>query len=517
MHICRYYHDDELLPQALREQLETGLYELFVGQSARLDPESRRGDHDVVADPAGRSGAPDPVRATIARLAGTLTLSRFTAGNARLSERLAHEAVHWVTERWASIDSDDAFSSEEAEIETWLALDDPDALADAAVGRRPELTALATVVRNAARRSDSDAQHRRQTAGMALIVRRWRDRLERDRANHQERLLGRALGGFIRELQELVPRLEREQRLVRDIYGNEDALWDLTRHDWEVLPVLGLEEASRTLADHPDLVRLAEILGKSRSVTERRSVERVERSVRLRPMGIGKSEITGVRTGDDLSSLLASEAALLAHPETEDLFFAKLAHRELLVLDYNTRRIVEDVRLRTIRVTQDVPVERGPVVVCVDTSGSMLGLPEKIAKAAVLALARRLEIDRRRVEVIAFSSQVRSFTMDHQTTGLLELARFLDGGFHGGTDLGKALVAALDALERSEYRHGDVLVISDFRVPKIADRFLSRITAQHRRGTLFHSLTVARGPVVDPLHLFDSSWLLSTESGSMVP
>jgi len=411
-----------------------------------------------------------------------------------------------------------------------------ESVAQAVLHHRPELSQLVAMVRRNAlenppspgggtntdtQEEEDDARAlRRQIdreARVGMLCRRWRGRIERDRDHHRTRVLGRALGAFVRELEDLVPQLSSEQQLVRDALGNEDALWDLTRHEWEELPAAGLQEAAQMLRDHPEIERLAKDLGRSKSVTEQQTVETVERRVRLRAVGAGKSEITGIRAGDDVTSLLASEVALLAEPETEELFFAKLAHRELLVLDYNRQELVEDVTLHRVHRSAEVPVERGPAIVCVDTSGSMLGLPERVAKATVLALARRLAQDKRRVEVLAFASEVRSFALDHEHTNLMDLARFLEGGFHGGTDLTRALGAALQTLRTQELRHADVLVISDFRVPKIADRYLDQINRQHRRGTLFHSLTVARRPVVDPLHIFDSAWLFSTESGRITP
>ncbi len=508
MHICRYFHDDDQIPQAIRATLEDSLYRAFVGERGP----GTAADHDSV---------PEPIRETLDRLISTVSFTPYTAANARLSERLAHEAVHWVSDRWAEIGSTDPFEEEQHEIDAVTTGSDPTNTARMMASRRPELASFAGLIATAPpvakSREDLTGLRLDDEARQTLLIRRWRERMERDRAHHQARLLGRSLGGFITELEALVPRLVREQRVVRDVFGNEDALWDLSRHEWEELRLEGLEEASQTLREHPEIDRLAELLGKSRSVSEQRTVDRVERRVRLRPIGVGKSEVTGVRAGDDLTSLLASEVALLAHPQTEELFYAKLARRELLVLDYNRQQMVEDVIVRTVPSREEVPVDRGPAIVCVDTSGSMLGHPEKVAKATVLALAGRLAVDRRRLEVIAFSSQVRSFALAPETTNLPDLAHFLAGGFHGGTDLGKALAAALETLEREECRHADVLVISDFRVPKIADRFLSRITAQHRTGTLFHSLTVARLPVVDPLHIFDSSWLFNTESGRIAP
>lgn len=537
MHVCRYYHHDDYLPEEIRSMLEDRLYAVF---AAGYRPDDAARDRE-------------PLTRTLDRLAATVTFAHLTRGNERLSERLAHEAVHWVGERWGALEERDPFADEETALKrasdapsagTAPTNADLDRLAALAESHRPQLSGFA---RRAASGPRADATPRDEaprtdaaTGGGAslgseddriararaafdrqarhdLICRRWRERLEDDRSVYRARILGRALGSFIRELEEIVPSLAREQRTVRDIFGNEDALWDLSMHEWEELAVDGLEQAADMLAKHPELDRLATILGRSRSVTERRTRIATERRVRLRAIGIGKSEVTGIRTGDDLTSLVASEVALLARPETEELFYAKLAHRQLLVLDYNRQRIVEDVEERPVSVSEEVPVERGPAIVCVDTSGSMLGLPERVAKATVLALARRMRDERRRLEIIAFSSQVRSFTLDHGRTNLADLARFLEGSFHGGTDLRRALATAIETLEREAYRHADVLVVSDFRVPKITDRFLERIGRQHHRGTLFHSLTVAAKPVIDPLHIFDNAWLFSTESGRIAP
>ena len=136
----------------------------------------------------------------------------------------------------------------------------------------------------------------------------------------------------------------------------------------------------------------------------------------------------------------------------------------------------------------------------------MIGLPEKVAKAMTLALARRLQEDRRPIHVISFSTETKSFELTPDSPALAQLTAFLGSSFRGGTDLRPAITAALDLLETAQYRHADVLVISDFRVPKIVDRYQERLAQQQRRGTLFHSLTIADRPVTDPMHIFDHSY-----------
>jgi uncharacterized protein with von Willebrand factor type A (vWA) domain len=512
MHICRYYHD-ELLPEPLREELEESMYHALVGE-------------EPVAD---QTGAPDtPVRKALDRLLGVTDFSRYTRENSRLSERIAHEAVHWVGHRWHEIKEDEELAAEARLLEqAGQSTDEPDsdairALARQVVSQRPELAgraAAATRTLEAAVLQGSNHAERRmrsdKQARYSYLLRSWREAHERTRRTHQERELGRAVGQFVRELQEIVPRLAQEQQLVRDVFGNEDALFDLSRHEWEELPMDGLQQAAVMLGEHQEISAMAETIGRSQAVSERRRVEQTVRRVRERQVGVGKAEIVGVRNGNDIGSLMPSEVALLSHPSTEQLFYARLARSELLVLDYRQRRLVRDEVEHLAWVDAEVLVPRGPVVLCVDTSGSMLGLPEKVAKAVVLALAKRLQSDRRRIEVLAFASQVRSFSLDHEKNTLPDLVSFLAGGFHGGTDLTRALVEALDLLETREARHADVLVISDFKVPKIADRHIGRIGRQHRRGTLFHSLTVSPGAIIDPLHIFDTTWHFDTTAGRM--
>jgi uncharacterized protein with von Willebrand factor type A (vWA) domain len=142
----------------------------------------------------------------------------------------------------------------------------------------------------------------------------------------------------------------------------------------------------------------------------------------------------------------------------------------------------------------------------------MTGRPERVAKAIILALARVAAADERPCYVIAFSTRVRTFELA-DFSELPELSAFLGYSFHGGTDLRPALEETLSRLETTRYERADVLVVSDFRVPKLLERQTARIgAAQSELGTLFHSLTVAEAPPVDPLHIFDFHWHYDTST-----
>ncbi|MEE8441052.1 MAG: VWA domain-containing protein [Spirochaetia bacterium] len=505
MHHCSYTHELDVLPAEVREVLESEAYAAFMGDfSATSQPDA--------------APVPRPLADTARRLIATASFSSYTRENHALSERVAHEAVSWCNAQWAHLADEDPLSSEDADLG---ALERSRTLAEARERMPPKhrarLSSLAETVfvaPTADREMSSGRRRIEARARIAVVTEKWRIAIDAERERSQTRELGRALGSFVRELGSILPRLALAQSVVHDLFGNEDALWDLSRGEWLDTNWDTLREHAELLDALPELNRLAEILGRSQVATEVRSSTRVVREVSFRPIGLGKSEVTGVTFGDDLTSLLPSEVALLADPATEDLFYAKLARKEMLQLDYRRERIVKHTQQRLVPVTEEVVVPRGPVIVCVDTSGSMLGDPEQIAKAMTLALARRLPADRRELHVIAFSTSVRSLSLRATAIDLPALCEFLGGSFHGGTDLRPALAEALHTLETGRFEHADVLVISDFKIPKIADRFIDQIKRQQRRGTLFGSLTIARSAVHDPLHIFDNSWLFNVTEGA---
>ncbi len=105
----------------------------------------------------------------------------------------------------------------------------------------------------------------------------------------------------------------------------------------------------------------------------------------------------------------------------------------------------------------------GPVVACLDTSGSMQGAPQLKAKALLLAIANILKKEERSLHVLLFgaSGEVREFSMAEQNNAA-GLLRFLRQGFGGGTDFETPLKRALAVIaEEKDYRKADVLMISD--------------------------------------------------------
>jgi hypothetical protein len=87
---------------------------------------------------------------------------------------------------------------------------------------------------------------------------------------------------------------------------------------------------------------------------------------------------------------------------------------------------------------QPEALERGPIIVCLDTSGSMRGAPETIAKAVVLeALRTAHHAERRGCLLMAFGGpdETRRARAGATRDGLQALLDLMGQGFDGGTDV----------------------------------------------------------------------------------
>ncbi len=170
-----------------------------------------------------------------------------------------------------------------------------------------------------------------------------------------------------------------------------------------------------------------------------------------------KSEVYGTHRSDDLMRILPSELLYLEDGTLETLFYAKLLEQSL-----------QTYQLKGITYRQGEEIDRqqkrtGPVVACLDTSGSMNGLPLLKAKALLLAIANILKKENRALHVILFgaSGELREFSMESakNTRGLLA---FLNQGFGGGTDFETPLKKSLHIIEnKKDCIKADILMISD--------------------------------------------------------
>ena len=106
---------------------------------------------------------------------------------------------------------------------------------------------------------------------------------------------------------------------------------------------------------------------------------------------------------------------------------------------------------------------RGPFLLCLDTSGSMRGAPEHIAKAVVIAALRAAHASGRGCRLIAFGGPGELLERDlgRGAEGLGALLELMGQGFDGGTDVQTPIERAVDLVHEARWRSADLLIVSD--------------------------------------------------------
>ena len=203
----------------------------------------------------------------------------------------------------------------------------------------------------------------------------------------------------------------------------------------------------RLLERLPELARVIRALGRCRQAdeTDARSpitVDVMDEAVAQRPESKTvhipdmPGETRGIYRSDRIARMLPAEAMLLGHPRLRLVWHARRAERTLLSYEDDDR--MEEVRLHQSKVLRPRPssqpgqrLEMGPILVCVDTSGSMQGGAEDVAKAVVLEAMRTAHAQHRRCHVFAFggSDELIEMELAVDSGGIDALIRFLGQAF----------------------------------------------------------------------------------------
>jgi uncharacterized protein with von Willebrand factor type A (vWA) domain len=179
-------------------------------------------------------------------------------------------------------------------------------------------------------------------------------------------------------------------------------------------------------------------------------------------------EVTGIRHSARIERMLGSEAAQIRHPVLHKLWRARLAESRLLTYESEAllRDPVPDPAARSrprAAAEQAEPLARGPIILCMDTSGSMKGAPETIAKAVALQALRVARQEQRACLLVAFGGpgELVERELGASRTGLQALLDLMGQGFDGGTDVQTPIEHAIARVRSERWRSADLLIVSD--------------------------------------------------------
>jgi len=159
-------------------------------------------------------------------------------------------------------------------------------------------------------------------------------------------------------------------------------------------------------------------------------------------------QIADTSLGSNLAKLVPSEMVRVAVEAAQALFMKDYAEESLIQQEFDG--------------SADEG-QQGPVVICLDKSGSMDGPKEVESTGLMLALVGIAQSQNRRARVILYDSSVRYVKdIDPLTASPADRLDLADRQYGGGTNFMQPLYEALDALEKhADLKEADVVFITD--------------------------------------------------------
>ncbi|MEI8266018.1 MAG: VWA domain-containing protein [Betaproteobacteria bacterium] len=327
--------------------------------------------------------------------------------------------------------------------------------------------------------------------------------------------------------------LEDELALLRDLADSAHLRWDALRGQLRSREWQAARQAADRLAELPSLVALLERLGRSaaRPGPPPRPAAQAQEATQRLPLRAEETripgapgELTGIRFAADLACMLPAEAALLRHPLGRRLWRAR--HAEGRLLAHDSQAVLTDWRPDPsatarggLREAPPEPRAHGPFILCLDTSGSMGGAPELIAKAVAIAALRAARASGRGCRLIAFGGPGELLERDLAGPGGLQALLDLMGqGFDGGTDVQTPIERAVDLVHVQAWASADLLIVSDGEFGCVPSTLQRLDDARTTLGLAVHGILVGDRETMGLLEVCDEihwvrDWRRHAEAG----
>ncbi len=311
---------------------------------------------------------------------------------------------------------------------------------------------------------------------------------------------------------------EEDWQLLRELSAGEHLSWGELSGHLRSRPWAEARRAADRLQQLPALVELLQRLGRSqqrpanpprRTPQAQASTHRVPLRAQETRIAGAPGELTGVRFGASLERMLPAEATLLRHPVGRRLWRAR--HAEGRLLAYDSEAVLVDWKpdpqaqtLATAAQAMPEPLGHGPLLLCLDTSGSMRGAPELIAKSVAIAAVRSAQAAGRACRLVAFGGPGELLQRDLTGPGGLQAVLDLMGqAFDGGTDIQSPIERAIESIHEAAWCSADLLIVSDGEFGCVNSTLQRLDEARQQLGLAVHGVLVGDRETLGLLEVCD--------------
>ena len=253
-------------------------------------------------------------------------------------------------------------------------------------------------------------------------------------------------------------------------------LWDMAKAKLTKHNIQSLHKITKLLNKHGELQKIAEQLGRISNKKDDHDLNPTQtpKATLNNTKYYNTGDIIGIDQSDNIERLLPIELMFLAYPELEVIFYKHLAEKRLKTYQQQSQQIESDKILTYQSQPKKADQYKGPFIIAIDASGSMMGLAEQCAKAFAYGLMQIALAEDRECYVIIFSAQQITYELT-KGDGLSEMLSFLSYSFNGGTDITSVLENTFYLMQGDKYKNADLIVLSDFIAPSISSKILDKL------------------------------------------
>ena len=312
--------------------------------------------------------------------------------------------------------------------------------------------------------------------------------------------------------------IKKLKEILSDLDLGTGYFWDLSKGNLIESDINTLISWVEFLKKNKEIMELCNLLGKMKKYNKELIKEKISRTIKYDikvPDKNSNEEISGIKLGKSIEYLLPNELALLNDSELEELFDLKYIEEKLMLFDYDSYTNVEKEKTVEDFVESEKDEEKGPIIICVDTSGSMSGAPERIAKAIAFCISSKAISENRPCLLINFSTSIEVIEFNKFNL-FTDILNFLKKSFNGGTDLIPALKYSLDKIENEKFEKADVLILSDFILDNIENKIFKKINNAKKLGNRFYSISIGNLFMDRNLNnIFTKQWVYNPDTSNL--
>ena len=371
-----------------------------------------------------------------------------------------------------------------------------------------------------------------KTENWERLVRDWKACIERQTLSKLKNFISIRQNNFETGLIRMMDQVTRNMKMKGVTEQRAVQAWELMTNGWTETEFERRLNEMKVQDRYPEI---KEIVAKMGRVADANGKDRltIASGIDMKMEHSAGSDIEGITVGDDLNSLLPLELAQYSDEDMEGLFIYKYRTRRLQTFRYKSEMSKPSRKLGFTHASR-----KGPMIVCLDTSASMYGTPERISTTLISLLEQTAEDLERDCYLIDFSVSTRAidlmekrkanrlrkiginvvdefggessadFSSDYSSEGMGHTGRSVRRQastthlpfIGGGTSAKKMMNQMFDLLDNDglHYVNADVLWVTDFLIPNPPQSMLNRFKEYRETGTRFYGIRIVRDDDKEP-------------------